>query len=121
MKPTAKQVLERIQDALAADGERGAHWLNEAHAEAWVKDNRFLAEELDKLHAEVGAEGDDEPTRLLRSLVADIEGMRDSAPDRFGPFSDAEFSYEIGNYVGWPNLSILSREAAQYLANLDAN
>jgi hypothetical protein len=52
-KPTPEQaqmyeLVHRLNDALASDGEQGAHWLNNVHAEEWAKKNPKL---LKAIHA----------------------------------------------------------------------
>jgi hypothetical protein len=46
------KIRDMVQDLLVAmsdDGESGAHWLNNAHAERWAMENRFLLEAIHKL------------------------------------------------------------------------
>lgn len=52
-------MVQDLLEAMSADGESGAHWLNNANAEKWAKENRFLLEAIHKLAEHVQDWGGD--------------------------------------------------------------
>ena len=118
----AQDVLRRIQDAIAADSEQGAHWLNNAYAEEWATKNHFLAEEISKLKHELETPGGDRTLRLVQSIAIDIDCMRNRKDGKhwFGGFTVNRIDFsEQEVYIEWPNLSILAREIEDYLTMLE--
>jgi hypothetical protein len=52
--------------------------------------------------------------RALRDLVSDVEAMRDSTRDGFGPFSESAEETD-GTHISWPNLRITLAQAKRVL------
>jgi hypothetical protein len=118
---SALQVLHRIQSAIAADNEQGAHWLNEAQSAEWAKHNQFLIKELKKLSEEL-ADTPDVTLELLRSLAIDIDAMRDTKEGEhwFGGFETNKIDFSDNSVsIEWPNLSLMAAKVEEHLTKLD--